>query len=120
MTRYSVQPRDHIFVKGYAGLSFAKNMVKNIIKDLIKNVSTKYSQKLLDHAKQSVIDTLKTSLKRVIHKIKKAEIKRVIHKKKQKQFVILLVIKLQIKAQRFQKIHKKIIQRQLQLNMIKK
>ena len=30
MTRYSVQPRDRIFVKGYGFLSFAKNMGKNI------------------------------------------------------------------------------------------
>ena len=28
--RYSVQPRDRIFVKGYGFLSFAKNMGKNI------------------------------------------------------------------------------------------
>ena len=27
MTRYSVQPRDRIFVKGYRFLSFAKKMV---------------------------------------------------------------------------------------------
>ena len=32
MTRYSVQPRDQIFVKGYGYLSFAKNMGKNIDK----------------------------------------------------------------------------------------
>ena len=28
--RYSVQPRDRIFVKGYGFLSFAKNMGENI------------------------------------------------------------------------------------------
>ena len=28
--RYSVQPRDRIFVKGYGFLSFAKNVGKNI------------------------------------------------------------------------------------------
>ena len=32
MTRYSVQLRDQIFVKGYGYLSFAKNMGKNIDK----------------------------------------------------------------------------------------
>ena len=37
MLRYSVQPRDRIFVKGYAFLSFAKNMSKKIG----KNVSQK-------------------------------------------------------------------------------
>ena len=49
MRSYSVQPRDQIFVKGYGFFSFARNMGKNIIKSL----SSKYSQKLLDHAKQS-------------------------------------------------------------------
>ena len=49
MARYSVQTRDRIFVKGYGFLSFAKNIGKNISKIL----SGKYSQKLLDHAKQS-------------------------------------------------------------------
>ena len=36
MLRYSVQPRDRIFVKGYGFLSFAKNMVKNIGKNISK------------------------------------------------------------------------------------
>ena len=39
-------------------------------------------------------------------------------KKQQKQLVILLVIKMLMKLQKFQKIHNKIIQ--LQMNMIKK
>ena len=34
MTRYSVQPRDRIFVKGSGFLSFAKNMRRNIGKNL--------------------------------------------------------------------------------------
>ena len=38
MIRYSVQPRDRIFVKRYVFLSFAKNMGKNIGK--------KYKQKI--------------------------------------------------------------------------
>ena len=41
--RYSVQPRDRIFVKGYGFLSLAKNMGKNIGKNISKNVSSKYS-----------------------------------------------------------------------------
>ena len=41
MMRYSVQPRDQIFVKGYGFLSFAKNMGKNIGKNLSKNLSSK-------------------------------------------------------------------------------
>ena len=42
--RYSVKPRDRIFVKGYGFLSFAKNMGKNIGKNISKNLSSKYSQ----------------------------------------------------------------------------
>ena len=47
MARYSVQPGDRIFVKGYGFLSFVNNMNKNIGKDVSKNFSSKYSQKLL-------------------------------------------------------------------------
>ena len=54
MIRYSIQPRNRIFVKGYGFLSFARNMGKNISKDL----SGKYSQKLFNHAKQSATDAL--------------------------------------------------------------
>ena len=43
MTRYSVQPRDRIFVKGCGFLSFTKNMGKNIGKNISKNLSSKYS-----------------------------------------------------------------------------
>ena len=47
------QPRDRIFVKSYVFLSFATSMGKNKGKNIIKNVSGKYSQKFIDHAKQS-------------------------------------------------------------------
>ena len=43
-------------------------MSKNIGKNISKNLSGKYSQKRLDHAKQSAADILKTSSKRVIQK----------------------------------------------------
>ena len=59
MTRYSVQPRDRIFVKGCGFLSFARNIGKNIS----KNVNGKYSQKLLDHVEQYATDALKTASK---------------------------------------------------------
>ena len=36
MTRYSVEPRDWIFVKGCGVLSFAKNVGKNIGKNISK------------------------------------------------------------------------------------
>ena len=41
MTRYSVQPRDRIFVKCYVFLSFDKNMGGNIGKNVSKNLSSK-------------------------------------------------------------------------------
>ena len=41
--RYSIEPRDRRYVKGYGFLSFAKNIGKNIG----KNRSSKYSQKNL-------------------------------------------------------------------------
>ena len=68
MLRYSVQPRDQIFVKGYGFLSFARNMGKNIS----KNLSSRYSQELLDHAKQSATDAFKTNTKRAIQKTAEA------------------------------------------------
>ena len=37
MTRYSIQPRDWIFVKDNEFLSFARNIGKNIGKDINKN-----------------------------------------------------------------------------------
>ena len=40
-------------------------MGKNIGKTISKKLSCKYSQKLLDHAKQSATDALKTILKRL-------------------------------------------------------
>ena len=59
MTRYSIEPRDSIFVKGCEFLTFAKNMSKKISKN---------SQTLFDHAKQCVTDSLKTYSKRLIQK----------------------------------------------------
>ena len=53
MMRYSVHPRDRIFIKG-----------QNISKNMSKNLGDKYNQKLLDYAKQSAIDALKTTSKK--------------------------------------------------------
>ena len=66
--RYSVQLRDRILVKGYGFLSFAKNITKSIGENISKNLNGKYSQKRLDHAKQSAIDALKTTSKIIIQK----------------------------------------------------
>ena len=58
--RYSIEPRDRIYMKGYRFLPFAKNMGKNW--------SNKYGQKHLDSAKKSAVDAIKTASKRVIQK----------------------------------------------------
>ena len=62
--RYSIEPRDRIYGKGYGFLSFAKNKCKNL--------SNKYGQKLLDSAKRSTADAIKTASKRVIQKTAEA------------------------------------------------
>ena len=62
--RYSIEPRDRIYVKGYRFLSFAKNMGKSL--------SNKYGQKLLDSTKKSTTDTIKAASKRAIHKTAEA------------------------------------------------
>ena len=67
--RYSVQPRDRIFVKANGFLIFAKNMGKNIGKNISKNVNGKY---ILDHTKQPAADVLNTASKRVIQKTAEA------------------------------------------------
>ena len=44
-------------------LSFAKNMAKNIGTNISKSLRGKYSQRLIDHTKQSAINALKTHSK---------------------------------------------------------
>ena len=51
--RYSIELKDRIYVKGYGFLSFAKNIGKNF--------SNKHSQTLLDTAKESTTDAIKTA-----------------------------------------------------------
>ena len=58
--RYSIEPRDRVYVKEYGFLSFAKNIGKYLC--------NKYSQKLLDTAKKSATYAIKTPSKRVIQK----------------------------------------------------
>ena len=62
--RYSIEPRDRIYVKGYGFLSFAKSMGKSL--------SNKYGQKILDSAKKSTTDVIKTASKRAIQKTAEA------------------------------------------------
>ena len=45
MMRYSVEPRDQIFLKGYGFFSFAKNLGKNIGKNISKNCFKKRNSK---------------------------------------------------------------------------
>ena len=52
--RFSIEPRDRIW-KGYGFLSFARNMSKGL--------SNKYGQNLLDSAKKSTTDAIKTTSK---------------------------------------------------------
>ena len=58
--RYSTEPRNRIYIKGYGFLSFAKNIGKRL--------SNKYGQKLLDSAKKSTTDAIKIASKRAIKK----------------------------------------------------
>ena len=62
--RYSIEPRNTVYVKGYGFLSFAKNMGTHL--------SNKYSQKIIDTAKRSTTDAIKTASKRAIQKTAKA------------------------------------------------
>ena len=56
--RYSILPRDRIYVKGYEFLSFAKNVGTHL--------NNKHSQKLLDSAKKSTTDEKTAASKRAI------------------------------------------------------
>ena len=58
MMCHQVQDRNRIFVKGYGFLSFAKYMGENTDKNVSKNLSSKYSHKFVDHAKQPAADVL--------------------------------------------------------------
>ena len=53
-------------------LSFAENTDKKFDPNRSKTLSVKYSQKPLDHAKQSARDALKIPLKRAIQKTAEA------------------------------------------------
>ena len=58
--RYSIEPIDRTYVKGYGFLSFAKSMGKNL--------SNKYGQKLFDSAQKSTMDAVKIASKKAIQK----------------------------------------------------
>ena len=54
-----------MYVKGYGFLTFAKSTGTHATK-VAKSMSNKYSQKLLDSAKKSITDELKTASKTAI------------------------------------------------------
>ena len=58
--RYSLEPRDRIYVKGYGFMSFARSM------------SNKYGKKVVDTAKKIATDPIKTVSKRAIQKTAEA------------------------------------------------
>ena len=58
--RYSIEPRNRIYVRGYEFSPFAKNMGKSL--------SNTYGQKILDSAKKSRTDAITTASKRAIQK----------------------------------------------------
>ena len=69
--RYSIEPKDRTYVKDYGFLSFTKNTGTYTTK-VAKNSNNKYSQKLVDSAKNSTTDAIKTASKRAIPKTAKA------------------------------------------------
>ena len=60
--RYTIEPRDGVYVKGYGFLSLAKTL------------NNKYSQNFVDTAKKSTEDALKTASKRAIQKTAEAKV----------------------------------------------
>ena len=58
--RYSIEPGDRVYVKGYGFMSFARSM------------SNEYGNELVDTAKKSATDAIKTASKRAIQKTAEA------------------------------------------------
>ena len=69
--RYSIEPRERGYVKGYSFLSFARNIGTHAAK-VAKNMINKYSQKFVDTAKKSATDAIKTASKTAIQKTAEA------------------------------------------------
>ena len=66
--RYSIEPGERRYVKGYGFLSFARNLGTHATK-LAKNLNNKYGQKLADSTKKSATDPLKIAGKRAVQKV---------------------------------------------------
>ena len=67
--RYSIKPRDRMYVKGHGFLLFVKNIRKNATK-VAKSMSSKY--RLLDSAKKSTTGAINTASKIEIQKTEEA------------------------------------------------
>ena len=61
-TRYSIKPRDRIYVKGHGFLSFSKNMGRNLSNNTVK----------IDSAKEPTTNAIKTASKKAIQKTAEA------------------------------------------------
>ena len=68
---YSIEPRERRYVKGYDFLSFARNIGTHATK-VAKNMNNKYIQKLVDTAKKSATDVIKTASIRATQKTAEA------------------------------------------------
>ena len=60
--RYSIEPRDRVYVKGYGFMSFARSMIN------------KYGKKLVDTAKKFATDAIKTASKREYKKLQQQQV----------------------------------------------
>ena len=83
MIRYSLQPRDSIFVEGYGFLFFARNMGKNIARNISENVSINTIRKFL-----VILNNLLQMQLKLLQKER--------FKKQQKQLVISLALLLEL------------------------
>ena len=63
--RYSIEPRERRYAKGYGFLSFARNIGTHATK-FAKDLNNKYGQKLFDSAKKSATYAFKIASKRRI------------------------------------------------------
>ena len=62
--RYSIEPSERRYVKGYGFLSFARNLDTHVF--VFFNLNNKYGQKLADSAKKIAADALKIAGKRAV------------------------------------------------------
>ena len=73
--RYSIEPRERRYIKGYGFLSFARNFGNKYRKKLMNtaiktdaNFNSKYGKKLTDTAIKTGIDFASTAGKKIVHK----------------------------------------------------